>query len=646
VDETVDREKDNWGIEPLPNLDFKIMQGNSLISVYEGIDLGPRGGIEPSQPGLYAGQGEKAELIRLLRDKKAQYQGESDHHNKQTLQKEINQYLLDIFKVNALEQRQEYASRLAFIDRKYQSIPDPKEREKLKAIEKEKVSKKMGINIDDSGKALNKYSTQHVKRDFFPWGLYFAEVFAEKGGFDIVLGNPPYIGEKGHKELFELIKKADLKEFYMGKMDYFYFFFHLALNLSRPEGHIAFISTNYYPTATGAVKFRKDLKERSTIKKLVNFNELKIFETAQGQHNMITILSKGSNPDTTADTCITKRNGYGSPEILNQIINWQDDQTEYFEVPQAYLYDGDDFQIRVRGIKNNRDDPLQAILNNMRPQSTPLGTLCNINQGIVTGADKVSKKHIEKFHIDANKGDGIFVLREEEVEILDLAWKDKRILRPWFKNSDIMRWATNIKSNEQLIYADKRKSNLEGSKILEYLSKFHQIIEESSSNAPYLHRPREIDFDGSKIVAPQRSSKNIFGYNEIPWFASADVYYITKMQKDISLKYVLSLLNSKLFYLWLYHRGKRKGETLELYQKPLSEVPIKKISIEDQKPFVDIVNMILDLTYSDNFQLDKQKQEQVKALEEEIDQLVFNLYGLSDTEIKFVKHIGEQKNEQ
>ena len=651
VDETVDREKDNWGIEPLPNLDFKIMQGNSLISVYEGIDLGPRGEAGPKQDDLFSGQGEKADLIRLLRDKKAQYQAEADHNNKQKLQKEINLYLLDIFKINALEQRQDYASRLAFIDRKFQSIPDPKTREKLKAIEKEKVSKEMGININASGRALNKYSTQHVKRDFFPWGLYFAEVFAEKGGFDIVLGNPPYIGEKGHKELFELVKMGDLKKFYIGKMDYFYFFFHLALNLSQPKGHIAFISTNYYPTATGAVKFRKDLNERSTIMKLVNFNELKIFETAQGQHNMITLLSKESDPDKFADTCITKRNGYGSPEILNQIINWQDDQTDYFRVPQAHLYDGEDFQIRVRGTKNNVNDPLQDILNNMKSQGTPLGTLCNINQGIVTGADKVSKKHMEKFQIDAKNGDGIFVLSEEDVRNLHLSTIEREKLKPWFKNSDINRWATSPSTLERVFYLDRSASA--SPKIVSHLERFRAVlskrreVENGVIEWWQLQWPRsQTIFIGKKIVAPQRSSRNTFGYNEIPWFASADVYFISKKDKDISLKYVLSLLNSKIFYLWLYHRGKRKGETLELYQTPLSEVPIKKITIEEQRPFVEIVDKILALVYSEDFYQKKEKQEQVKSLEEKLDQLVFELYGLSENEIQYVEHVGAHKNDQ
>jgi len=71
-------------------------------------------------------------------------------------------------------------------------------------------------------------------------------------GFDAVIGNPPYIGEKGHKEIFKNVKNVDLGKFYVGKMDYFYFFFHLALNIAKDYGYIAFITTNYYITALGA----------------------------------------------------------------------------------------------------------------------------------------------------------------------------------------------------------------------------------------------------------------------------------------------------------------------------------------------------------------------------------------------------------
>ena len=60
--------------------------------------------------------------------------------------------------------------------------------------------------------------------------------------------------------------------------------------------------------------------------------------------------------------------------------------------------------------------------------------------------------------------------------------------------------------------------------------------------------------------------------------------------KDYHIKYILGLLNSKLYYVWLYHKGKRKGETLGLYQKPLSEIPIKRTSSDIQNSIVKIVN--------------------------------------------------------
>ena len=96
-------------------------------------------------------------------------------------------------------------------------------------------------------------------------------------GFDIVIANPPYVGEKGHKIMFEQLKQTALgKKFYKGKMDLFYFFFHLGLNNLTNKGILSFISTNYYPTADGALKLRKDFHERTNVIELINFNEYKI----------------------------------------------------------------------------------------------------------------------------------------------------------------------------------------------------------------------------------------------------------------------------------------------------------------------------------------------------------------------------------
>ena len=92
-----------------------------------------------------------------------------------------------------------------------------------------------------------------------------------------------------------------------------------------------------------------------------------------------------------------------------------------------------------------------------------------------------------------------------------------------------------------------------------------------------------------------------------------------------------------MYYVWLYHRGKRKGEMLELYQQPLSEIPIKKISEIEQKPFVEAVDKILKLSNSEDYQRDQKKQLQVKEIEKAINTMVYELYDLSEEEIHVVE---------
>ncbi len=96
-------------------------------------------------------------------------------------------------------------------------------------------------------------------------------------------------------------------------------------------------------------------------------------------------------------------------EILKKIISWKDEQTRYFRVSQEDLFDGNDFQIRIQGLGGGIQNTLQTILNKIKKQGFQLGTLCSINQGIVTGADKISTRHRQKYHIDKPIGTGIFV---------------------------------------------------------------------------------------------------------------------------------------------------------------------------------------------------------------------------------------------
>lgn len=478
----------------------------------------------------------------------------------------------------------------------------------------------------------------------FEWRFEFPEVLDYEGnfkGFDLIIGNPPYIGEKGNKDKFIPIKNSSLKDFYQGKMDIFYFFFHLGLNLLHENGILSFITTNYYPTASGAKKLREDLKNRSQIISLINFGLLKIFDSAQGQHNMITTLykSKVNQPTKIYNFIIREHSISLQKFIKSHGITTLQECLNSKEITNFYksdnVYEGNEYYIRLS--KNTENTELDKIFRKISGNGKYklLGQICNINQGIVSGADKVTDAHLRKYDWEKygiNKGDGIYALTQEEVKAHNL---EKSYIKPFYKNSDIHKYHTELNSKNQILYITGNEAKNDIPNILSHLSRFKQNLQERREVhngsrewfALWWARKQEI-FEGAKIVAPQRSNTNTFGYNECEWYASADVYFITPLDKDFNLKYILALLNSKLYYFWLYHKGKRKGENLELYQIPLSEIPIKDISLKEQEVFINLVDRIIE---------GKKNGIDMRELEEEVDRLVYELYELSEEEIKIIE---------
>ncbi len=456
--------------------------------------------------------------------------------------------------------------------------------------------------------------------------------------FDIVIGNPPYLGEKGHKEIFRAAAATPLgKRFYAGKMDLFYFFFHLGLDLLKADGLLAYITTNYFVTATAAKVLRADMKARASVLRLINLNEVQLFESAHGQHNLITILRKGADQRCVAQTCITAHKGVVPPPVLAAIMAGGDPATEYFAVPQRKLYEGTANHITLRGsAARSYANLLTNVLGKMQATGTPLGQFFNVNQGIVSGADKVSPQHARAHELTAQTGTGIFVVPADYAAQLNLTTLEARVLRPWFKNSDIQRWTTADETARRVLYFDRTAKGVR--KIIERLEQFRPILENRREVAHgviqwwQLQWPRtERIFTAPKLVAPQRAGSNVFGYNESPWFASADVYFITDARADKGrLKMLLALLNSQLFFLWLYHKGKRKGELLELYQQPLAAVPLPHVSPSMAHALVRRVDRIIAALHRD-------PTADVRALEREIDALVYQLYALTPVEVRAVE---------
>jgi adenine-specific DNA-methyltransferase len=323
--------------------------------------------------------------------------------------------------------------------------------------------------------------------------------------------------------------------------------------------------------------------------------------------------------------------------------------------------------IRPLTDRNNDEQSLQLILSKIRRGGFPLVTVAEIVQGIVTGANQATERQIGEYDLSATAGDGIFVLSEDEVLRCQLNKRESDFIKPWYKNSDIDRWVTARKTGKRLVYirADSEFSNGDIPNLLKHFKKFKLLLVNRNvrtgsitlkqyddfvrghGDVPYVmiksafaagrffcvsYARDEHVFNGDKLVCPQFSPLNTFAFDNRAWFAASDVYFIKKMKGGggIELKYLLGLLNSKLCYFWLYHKGQRKGDLLQLFKGPLSEIPVARAPSNQVGGVVTLVDRILAAKQ-------RESEADTSVLERKIDQLVYALYGLTPEEIQIVE---------
>ena len=328
-------------------------------------------------------------------------------------------------------------------------------------------------------------------------------------------------------------------------------------------------------------------------------------------------------------------------------------ETNYYKISQEYLFEGQDNLLRIDGYGEGAGNPIQVILEKLKSSRYTLGNICDIHMGLVSRADKVSLQHLRKHpNLKTKKGDGIFVLSSKELKVLNLPNEVfEKYVRPFYKNSDIDQNSSNIRNKYWLLYIKDEGEPIVLSNLLKnYFEKYKTLLIKQKENflkneiaAVFVKRwlkngnyfvlfnPKEEKyFTGEKIVAPYRSKSNRFAYNERPWFASQDVCFILPKKNEFHPKFILALLNSKLYFAWLLYKGNRKGNILELAKGTVSEIQIKAISKEDQQSFISLADQIIEA---------KQSRDLINThkLEKEVDQLVYQLYGLTKEEIAIVE---------
>jgi len=504
------------------------------------------------------------------------------------------------------------------------------------------------VNSDHNMKALVKQFVclSSIEGDLIYEQSHIRRVM-ETGGFDTVLGNPPYLGEKGNRESFETIKRTKFgKSCYEGKMDLFYFFIYRGVDMLRDGGLLSFVTTNYFITADGASKLRTFIKGNTAFKTLVNFNHQNVFPSIKG-HNMIFTLLKDGDNDEQIDMVYYHSQKPLSKYKFEDLLSGNESQlfNNYTLMNQEVIYSENNLIHLYPNVNN------YGVINELKKiDSVQLGSIASVNQGIVSGADKVSvsmlrkkipAEIVEKY--DLKVGKGIFVLNKDEIKEMD--FETRSLLKPFYKNSDINNFIVNEDTELSIVYVhDELSSELQGgieTLMQPYKSVLTERREVKNGVRPWfgIQWPRDPNiFENDKIVAPQRSAINRFAWTDKPWYASADVYFITSPNGTIDLKILCAYLNSKLVYYWLYHCGKRKGKDLELYATPLKGIPVPiKLYIGEHNKLIQLIDDIIET-------LKKNINKDVSSLMVQIDRYIYDLLDLPKEVIEeiekfYLKHV-------
>lgn len=404
------------------------------------------------------------------------------------------------------------------------------------------------------------------------WREKFPRVFAS-GGFDAVLCNPPYIGQKNHKTVFENLRKnPHWRPRLVPKGDLLYLFFHLALDILRPRGVAGFLTTAYFAQAASAYGLRMRLKEETAFLRLIDFHSKSLFARARGQHNLISVFQK------TTDKSALCRIGEN-----NQTVS----QTELYSGPAHFLTTA------------AQDEITAALLRKMEAAPLRLKDVASVSNGLMTGCDKISAAHLSRHRLPGiHKGNGVFVLSSAEKDALHLSPAELTKLKPFFKNSDISPYTPNTAANYWLVdffYPNDRETDFSVyPHLTAHLARFKPVLLARKQNNNGIDKQlkkgvywfasvrRKLDFDAEKLVVPHRARTNTFAFAPGPWYASSDVYFISAPKPGFSLWYLLALFNSAPYYSWLYYHGKRKGNLLELYAQPLSDLPVPHADTKTQ----------------------------------------------------------------
>ena len=528
----------NNDVRPLPNLDFNFMIGNSLIDEFEGMKLFDESLLDDKVLEKKLKKIKKAENMKLFRGiedilkeifiKQSLFFNENNSNKKKELKNDIEELENNLIKLTLTENGNH---------------------KKLEEIEKGRKERRKG---------------------YFLWKLEFAKVFKENGGFDILIGNPPYIdSEEMTKHMFE--EREIYKKIFScakGNWDIFIIFIELGYNILKENGIISYI----VPNKLIGAKYSQTIKEymmKYKVLTLRDYSEVEVFETAA----VYPIVFISQKYELKKQNVIT--------EIMKDIIKIK----SHFEIKKEDFYK-DIFWDKFFSKDSKEISLILKLLNNKK-----LIEYVSI-KGAATVGEAYKVKEVLIDNTDLN-------IKKEEIKFINTGTIDKyKIL---WGNYDTQ----YIKSKY----------------------KYPIIFEEELKN---ISNERFKETRSKKLIVAGMTKEIEAVYDEGNYLAGKSTQLLLEKDKNISLKYILSLINSKLlvfFFKKMFNSLSMSGGFFTIGKEQLSNLPI--IIDKNQKKYIDLVDEIIEL---------KKLNKDTQDLEEKIDEMVYDLYGLTEDEKELIRN--------
>ena len=425
------------------------------------------------------------------------------------------------------------------------------------------------------------------------------QMFGIEKGFDVVIGNPPYVEHKKLKNISKQLREH--YDVYTGSSDLSVYFFEFAYRNLKESGVLAYINTNKFFNTEYGKKLREYILNKEVLK-LINFEQVPVFENVLVSSCVII----SSNAQSASGTLEFK--------LLYKDKLWKTHFSDgnYEVYPYEFLHDTE------WSFKSSSDIGLkQKIENDSKKIKDIEGVV--IRRGVTTGYDPA------------------FIINEKTAESLGTS----EVIKPFLKGAHVKRYRT-LHSGLNLIFT-RRGYNIEADlKIKEHLRNHYEFLkpkvgDEKVGRKPGAYQWFEIqdniayynDFLKPKIIWPLTADKWGFAYDESGSFLGSGSFMLTT--DSMNIMFILGVLNSKLMKYYFAHTGvMTAGGAFTLKKSTIERMPLRLCSVEKQNAVGNIVSSIIETQKRDS-------DADTSSEEAEIDKLVYEIYNLSPDDIKLIE---------